>query len=541
MKKSRVAFAETNQFSSLIDDYLSGKPALKPFYNFSSEIDAYEKVIESRRNFSCNRKQLAESLLSQYEFLNGNTDEGSLRVLSSIGLLENENTFTVTTGHQLNIFTGPLFSIYKIATTIKLARELKSKFSDYNFIPVFWMASEDHDLDEINHTKIFGKEVKWDKHAGGAVGRMDTVGMKEVLSGVSEILGTTNRGFELFEKAYLDSATLAEATRKIMHGLFSEYGLVVIDGDDASLKSLFIAEMRDELLGQKTFASVKLTTEKLSKLHKTLVQPREINLFYLAAGSRERIVRDDENNFRILNSERVFTESEILSELKNHPENFSPNVILRTMYQEKILPNLAYIAGPGELSYWLQFKDAFTSAGIFYPAVVLRNCFLIIEKSSASKLAKLGISVSELFKSTDFLILKVLENSSEIPISTNGITDFIQKAFHDLATSWEVLDASLVSSVEAEKQKTLKGISALEEKARRALKRKNELIVNQVKNLKEKLFPDGGLQERTENFLPYYCRAGKDFIREIVEHTDPFEKQFVVLEEETEAVQVENT
>lgn len=540
MKKTRVTFAETQQFSSLIDKYLSGDPGLKPFYNFLPEISSFKEIIEERHKVALNRKLLAASLISQYGSIFENTDEATQKVQASISSLEDANTFTVTTGHQLNIFTGPLFSIYKIATTIKLATELRALFPQYNFIPVFWMASEDHDLEEINHTRIFGKEVKWDKVAGGAVGRMNTDGMQEVLDRVKEITGNPGNGVEVFEEVYTGSATLAEATRKIIHALFAEYGLVVIDGDDKNLKSEFINEMRDEIILQKTFDAVKKTTADLSKLHKTLVQPREINLFYLASGSRERIVRDDDNRYRVLNSDKIFTESEIVTELNSHPENFSPNVILRTMYQEKILPNLAYIAGPGELSYWLQFKDAFEASGIPFPVVLLRNCFLLLDKSSALKFEKLGISITDLFQTTDHLIDKVLENSSDTNINTNGITEVIQSAFHDLGKHLGSLDPSLVASAEAEKQKALKGIAALEEKAHRALKRKNETLVTQVKNLKEKLFPGGGLQERTENFLPYYNRNGQNFIRDIIEQSDPFEKQFIVLQEEAEIAEIKN-
>ena len=206
--------------------------------------------------------------------------------------------------------------------------------------------------------------------------------------------------------------------------------------------------------------------------------------------------------------------------------------MLRPLYQEKILPNLAYIGGPGELNYWLQFMDAFDANKIAFPVLILRSCMLLLNKNTSGKVQKLGFTVPELFLSNDYLVLKVLESSAEIHINTVAISALIQKEFDVLSKELARLDASLVSSVEAERQKTLNSISNLEEKARRALKRKNETLVTQVKNLKEKLFPGGGLQERTDNFLPYYCQDPEHFISEIISHSNPFEKKFIVLVEE---------
>jgi len=533
MKKILVPFADTHQFSSLIDEYLSGNASLKSFYRLAPEAGSFKQAIESRLGHPVNRKVLTESLNEQYGSLLKQTSSASEKTNAAIGLLENENCFTVTTGHQLNIFTGPLFFIYKIATTIRLSRDLKALHPDCDFVPVYWMATEDHDFNEINNTRIFGKPVVWNREAGGAVGRMNLNGMKEVLDEVKEIVGSdAGDCLSIFENAYLTAPNLAVATRQIVHQLFGAHGLVVIDGDDAALKKEFVNEMRDDLLLHKSFDAVTATSQKLSEIHKIQVQPRQINLFYIASGLRERIVKNEDGTYAVLNSDIAFSREKILQELESNPENFSPNVVLRPMYQEKILPNLAYISGPGELNYWLQFMGAFDANKISFPVLILRNCFQLVDSGAASKLSKLGIDIPDFFQSTDFLILKVLENSTDVHVGTDAITSLLQKIFNELGEEWSKLDASLLSSIDAEKQKMLKSIAGLEEKARRALKRKNETVVNQVKNLKDKLLPEGGLQERYENFIPYYCRLKDDFIREIISHSNPFEKNFIVLMEE---------
>ncbi len=532
MKKILVPFADTHQFSPLVDEYLSGDPKLNSFYRFAPEPASFHDALKQRENFKCNRQLLANRLMSQYGEVLNDGSPGSVKVRDAIQLLNDQKCFTVTTGHQLNIFTGPLYSIYKIATTIKLAMELRQMHPSLSFVPVFWMASEDHDFAEINNTRIFGKPVSWERDAAGAVGRMDPSGMRDVVAGVREIMGSDARCMDIFEQAYLNSTDLAVATRKIIHALFSEHGLVVIDGDDAQLKREFVGEMRDDILNHTAFHAVESVSKKLGAIHKTLVQPREINVFYLSEGSRERIVKKEEGFYQVLNTQIKFSSEELLENMEAHPENFSPNVVLRPLYQEKILPNLAYIGGPGEVSYWLQFMGAFDAAEIPFPVLMLRNCLLLLDKNSAGKLEKLGIAVPEIFKSADYLVLKVLENSSDVHVGTDHVASLIQKGFHELAEQWARLDPSLVPGVEAEHQKLLKGLTALEEKARRALKRKNESVVTQVKNLKEKLFPGGGLQERTDNFLPYYCRNNNGFINEVIAHANPFEKDFIVLVEE---------
>lgn len=532
MKNQVISFQETHQFSSLVSDYLSGDSKLKPFYNLPPEIVSFEKMFDQRKQFECNREVLVKVLRKQYENLLDSDTDANKTTFSAIASLTSGNTFTVTTGHQLNIFTGPLYSLYKILTTIKLADILNEKYPDKKVVPVFWMASEDHDFDEINHLHVFGKKYEWNYPAKGAAGRLPTDGIEQIAAELKTVFRDSVEMLEYFEKAYKESDTLSEATRKIMHHLFGSFGLVIIDGDDPELKELFIPEMERELIDNTAYHSVMSTSAQLQSNYKVQVQPREINLFYLENNLRERIVKTENGTFQVLNSDISFSETELREALRVTPQKFSPNVVMRPLYQEKILPNLAYIGGPGELNYWLQYKQMFEKFNISFPVLMLRNCMMLIDNSTLSKIGKIGLKPEELFKSTDSLVFELIENSTEVPLHTDHVHAGIIKLFDELSGNYKHIDATLVPAIEAEKQKTVKSIQTLEEKARRSLKKKNETLVNQLKSVKEKLFPGNGLQERHENGLAFFQLYGNSFIRELYQHTDPFRREFLILTDE---------
>jgi len=345
----------------LICDYLDGKPELKSFYNRFPRLENFKAQINQKElSFSTeNRKVLVSVLKSQYENI-----ESSHITNQHIDSLKSENTFTITTGHQLNLFTGPLYFLYKIVSAINLSNELKTKYPEYNFVPVYWMATEDHDFDEINYFNFKGKKFQWNRDASGAVGELSMEGLDAVLDLFSQDLGSGTHAEDLktlFREAYLDHDNLADATRFLANALFKDYGLVIVDANDSDLKRLFIPQMETELQNQTSFDAVSKTNEALSSIskdYKIQVNPREINLFYLTKNLRERIVFQDAV-YQVLNTNITWSKSEIEKELLAHPERFSPNVIMRPLYQEVILPNLCYIGGGGELAYWMQLKDYF--------------------------------------------------------------------------------------------------------------------------------------------------------------------------------------
>ncbi len=513
MPSKQIALHSVGAFPKLFLDYISKKEKLENFYNQYPDIQGFSKVIESRKFADEKRKTLVSVLKKQYQVLENKPN---------LDILLDTNTFTVTTGHQLNIFTGPLYVIYKIVTIINLAKKLKVEFPAYNFVPVYWMASEDHDFAEIASFNLFGKNFKWETEQKGAVGRMNPAELQTIFDELSEKPS-------IFEEAYLKNTTLSDAARQYMHELFGSENLVCIDADDSALKGIFSNVIKDDLLNNSANEIVTKTSMELNEMgYHTQITPREINFFYLQDGLRERIIKED-TVYKVLNSAFSFSEEEILKILDNHPENFSPNVVLRPLYQETILPNLAYIGGPSEVPYWLQLKGIFDHYGEQFPLLMPRNFALVINQASQKRLDKLGISVDELFADDVSLRRSYVERNSENSLSLAFEIDDVSEVFERILKKSLAIDQTMKGAVEAEKSKIISSLENLEKRIKKAEERNQETSVTQLLALKQKLFPDGGLQERKENFLNFYLND-KDFINKLLEAFDPIDYSFNIIE-----------
>ena len=293
MDASCIDYKETGFFSSTVTDYLDDSPDLRPFYSHRPDLNGFSDLLKNKKVIA-DRKVLVNVLSGQYEQNGLASVYHSQPVIENITLLLSADTYTVTTGHQLNIFAGPLYFIYKIVTAIKLSRQLKEAFPDKNFVPVYWMASEDHDFAEINYTNIGGKKVHWWHEASGATGRINPDTMVQALNQYKGALGIEKHAGELaeiVESAYTKFEHLADATRYLVNALFGRYGLVIIDADDHRFKAQFAPIITQDIIEQYSFKNISSTNEKLEQAGVHIqVNPREINFFYLLDGLRERIV-----------------------------------------------------------------------------------------------------------------------------------------------------------------------------------------------------------------------------------------------------------
>lgn len=530
MKVQGVSYKNTGYFSKIVTDYLKQTTELKSFYGNFPNLDGFKKQLETKQlSFKPEtRKTLVKVLDSQNKKLNI-----SELTKENIEFLGKNNTFTITTGHQLNIFTGPLYFLYKIVSAINLAKQLKETYSNYNFVPVYWMATEDHDFEEINYFNFKDNKIKWNRESSGAVGRLKTLDFDKVYGEFSDLLGNSKNEIylkELFKNAYLGHVNLADATRFLVNELFGKYGLVIIDGDNTALKKQFIPIIKDELLYQTSFKEVTKTNEKLKNIpYKIQVNPRELNLFYLKDNLRERIIFE-ENHYKINQTNIVFTKDEILEELNNYPERFSPNVLMRGLYQETILPNLCYIGGGGELAYWFQLKSYFEKVNTTFPILLLRNSALFISNKQMEKLQKLGISISSLFKKQDVLVNQKIKEISKVEIDFSTQKEFLEQQFVLLKEVAKQTDYSFLGAVNAQEKKQLKGLTNLEKRLLKAEKRKHADIVDRIKLIQNELFPNQSLEERTRNFSEIYQQLGKDLIPQLIEHLKPLDLQFTLLE-----------
>jgi uncharacterized protein YllA (UPF0747 family) len=479
------SFASLNAFSKLLLDYLAEKPALQGFYGNGPQLANFKEQISEKKGFPSSSRAILQTVLKeQYAAIGAEMPSVDLR---------DENTFTVTTGHQLNIYTGPMYVIYKLVSTINLARALQKAYPDQRFVPVYWMATEDHDFEEINHFFAFGTKYEWNTSQKGAVGRFH----------LSDFPRIPLRN-AIFDKAYSEGKTLSEAVRIYMHALFGTEGLVCLDADDARLKSLFAPMMEADLNQQVHEPIVRATTEKLEALgYKTQVAARPVNLFRLTENDRIRLEKGDAVEMA----------------------DASPNVILRPLYQEVILPNLAYIGGPAEVAYWLQLKGIFDLHQIPFPILLPRNFAIVKTQKQAERAEKLGLSLADLFQDELTLRRSFVAGRTVHQLDTSSELKALQPILDTLAARAKAIDPTLEASVLAEQARWTKGLERLAKKMKRAEERNQGDEVRQVLALKEALFPAGEWQERHTNFLEF-ASDHPEFISDLLQTFDPLNFEF---------------
>ena len=519
MERVRIKRGQIAYFSDLQCKLAYNQHELSPFISQPFSKEAVLNQIEGRATHypNQNRKYLVDVIRSQYGELSGD-------ISSQLDLLLESNTFTVTTGHQLNLLTGPLYFIYKIVHAIKLAQELKESYPMYNFVPIYWMASEDHDFEEINHFNLFGKKIEWYTAQQGPVGLFDLDNWSSWQDELRTLFPNNLPQLDELFSVY-KGANLADATRNLVHHLFGQYGLVILDATHPELKKLFRKTMAKEIM---TNFSEKLVKETSSKLItagiKPQVNPRPINLFFIEKGKRERLVLEEGRiSIPTLGS---FSPLELIDLIDSRPELFSPNVVLRPLYQETILPNIVFVGGGGELAYWLQLKGVFEEIGQPFPLLNLRNSFQLIEKSHRDKLAKLSLSFEQLSDELEAIQKRyVLEHTAnEIDFSDiNLMLDEIESNLKQKAT---LIDQTLGPMIGSEMSRIGKVLESIKGRLVKAEKQKFAQELGQIENLKHKLFPNNGLQERELNFLPFYLQFGDEFIRTLIDLSEPFNGDF---------------
>lgn len=511
---------QTGQFPKLLMDYLAEKKELSSYYAHFPRLENFRQLIDAKEKFDKSKRQaLINVLTQQYEALANPPD---------FTLLADSKTFTVTTGHQLNIFGGPLYIIYKIVTTINLARLLKIAYPDYNFIPVYWMATEDHDFEEISSVHVFGKTYTWKCESSGAVGALDPRGLVDVAENFPEPI-------PLFEKAYSQNTTLAAAVRQYMHELFGSAGLVCLDANHPELKKEFLPVLADELEHCQSGELVRNTSAELREMgYDTPVYAREINLFYLIDGLRERIVKEDAE-YRVLRTNQKFTREQILEEVHQHPERFSPNVVLRPLYQETVLPNLAYIGGPSEIPYWMQLKSVFDHYQTPFPALIPRNFALYVTAAEQRRLKKLALSCADMFRNPDQLRKQLVARLAEHELHLEDEKMELKQLFDKIVAKAKAVDVTMEAAALAERTRLLKAFSKLERRLHKAEERKHEQILNQLQTVLDSFFPSGIPQERYCNFLDFQL-TNRHFLPGLFKCFDPLDFRFVIMHENTSSV-----
>jgi bacillithiol synthase len=525
MQKITLNRKDTQCFSNISNTLTYNQALLKDFIQLPFSIESIKVQIELKsKNYpQQNRVILTNKLNKNYSKL-----ELTQKQALHLNLLSKDSTFTITTGHQLCLFTGPIFFIYKIIHTIKLADELCRAYPEFHFVPIYWMASEDHDFEEVNHLNLFNNKITWNTNQTGAVGNFKLNEINQVKNEIkSFFLNRSSNELDFLLDSF-NGNSFSEATFSFVNELFKEYGLIILEPNDKKLKLLFTSTIKNEIQYQFSNKCVEKTNQELIKSGiKPQVNSRLINLFYINENIRSRIIL--ENGLFKIENVGEFKEEELLLELEKFPERFSPNVVLRTLYQETILPNLVYIGGGGELAYWLQFKQVFDHENISFPLIKIRNSIQLIDKNSQKKISKLNLDFKELFKNTDLIKKDYLLKNSSNTLDFNELNLKFNSFIDELKKSILNYDINLTSLSEAESTKFNDNFEVLKNKILKLEKTKHEVSLKQIEDLKSKLFPNNALQERNDNFLNF-CQNGdyKAFIAELFELINVYEKDLIL-------------
>jgi len=522
-----IDYKSTGYFSKMVADYIVANPLLTPFYEHSVSIDGIKSSIQRRKQFDTDRNLLINILNDQYKNV-----KLSDKQQTYIQQLADNNTFTICTAHQPNIFTGPLYFIYKILHVIKIADDLQKQLADYKFVPVYYMGSEDADLDELGHININGVKYEWKTDQTGAVGRMKIdktfIELIEKIKAQLLVYPKGNEVGEMIQKHYQKGVTIEQATFHFVNELFAEYGLIILLPDNVLIKRKFLPVINKELSEEFSHKAVDETIKIFPSEYKVQAAGRELNLFYLKDDKRERIQKIN-SKFQISNSK--LDEVEIKKEAEDHPERFSPNVILRPVLQETVLPDVAFVGGGGEIAYWLELKKVFEAVNVPYPMLILRNSFMSVCTDRFEQAKKLNFKISDLFREETLLLNELVSRESSLQLKLEKEKKQLSDLYDQLKKIAGAVDVTLQQHTEALYTQALKKVDALEKKMLRAEKKKYEAQQRQLHKLKSQLFPGGQLQERIDNILVYYAKWGKDFIKNIYDNSLTFEQKFTIIKE----------
>lgn len=528
-KKSGFSFDDIPQFTQRDKAFQKNDSRLKPFSPYLPELNSFDTAIASRNKSEwTDRKLLRSILLEQYSTITDNE-----KAIAQINKLTDQNTYTVITAHQPSILTGPLYYIYKIASAISVSRQINQKYSDIHVVPIFVIGGEDHDFDEVASLHLFRQTYTWNTNQKGAVGRFSLNGLDQMIEEVTNTFGTLPFASELqdiIQSAFDKSQNYGDFAFRLTHSLFKNHELVIARTDHPELKKKFLPIAQKEI--EERFSQTLVQKDQTAIENagfKSQAHARQVNLFF-HDGNRERIIFED-GVFHIGN--KKYSLPQLKELLATRPGDISPNVVLRPVFQELIFPNLAYIGGGGELAYWMERKSLFAELGISFPILIRRDSFLIVDKKSGVNLNKAGLSIAQMFDRSEQIAKLYTVNKTHIDMDLNDAREEIHRTFDDLNQKINSIDSTLSQAVQAERAKTMKSIDILENKMIKAEKRKKETEINRLMSIKNKLFPNqNSLQERYDNFIPYFLKYGYQWIDEIIHHADPFDKNFKILLEE---------
>lgn len=522
---NKISFNDIENIPQLIKDFLDHR--IEGFEESTFSLEHFTKQIHLKQeSYTPEQREILFNVLEdQLSNLKLSTKQKE-----NLENLKLPDTFTITTGHQLNLFSGPVFFVYKILQTIKTCSYLKVNFPDFNFVPVYWMASEDHDFAEINHFKTENNYYEINERSGGPVGRIeisDTFFISEFEKEFKDSVFGTEL-ILMLKEAHKVGNTLTDAIKVLVNRLFSDFGLLIIDGDSKELKNQIKDVFKDEILNFSLYNTSKEKVNFLTKKYgKVQVNPREINLFYFSE-TRDRIDFDG-NKYIIVDKSLQFSQEEILNELENFPERFSPNALMRPVYQEKVLPNLAYIGGNAEIMYWLELKDYFEKINIPFPILIPRNSMLFLQEKTLKKIDRLNLRIDDFFQNFATITNGKILDDSIIAKVLKEKENFLIKSFSELRAIAETTEQSFGNMVKAEEVRQLKSLKRMEKRLLHAEKIKQAELLERLEKLFLDVHPSKTWQERVYNFSVFFADYGYSWLETCLEEMVVQESKLIIV------------
>jgi bacillithiol biosynthesis cysteine-adding enzyme BshC len=548
-EKETIKIAELNKlnahnFSNLYSDYLSDYQKVGEFFDADFHT---VKNFHSKAKDICDRFEHRAILVEVLAEQNANYGAG-VKTMENIHLLSQPNTVAIVTGQQVGILTGPLYTIYKTITAIKLCEKLRMLYPEYNYVPVFWLEGEDHDFAEINHVRVLNNE----NNPVNIEYLIDGQPLEKNLGAVGEILigQDINPFFEqlqtalpktefkdgvldLLKSVYTPGTSFGQAFARLVNKFFSEDGLVFISGNDRRLKQLLKNIFRKEINEYpKTSQLVIERTAELESNYLAQIKPKAINLFYFHKGGRY-LIEPREHDFSLKGTRQYFSKEELLRALDETPENFSPNVALRPICQDTLLPTLAYIGGPAEIAYFAQLSIVYPYFDMRLPIIYPRATATLVEERHLKIMEKYQLSLIEFFDNPKNVSDKVVQIVSEIKLDElfAETTQRINDITNEMKFGLNYVDPTLLGALETTRTKIESQFLVLKEKALEAQKRRHETALRQVAKVLNSLYPNGNLQERELTMTHYLNKFGIDFPH-VLKNTlsiDAFEHQILQL------------
>ena len=537
-----INFSDIPGHQNLFLDYLYEFENVSDFYpydfrNRDNYLKIFKNILEKRSYLSADISQL---ISNQYSNINkSETTEGNIKKLSD------KKTLAIVTGQQLGILGGPLYTFYKIITAIKLSRFLSERYNDYNFVPVFWLEGDDHDFNEVRAIKIidegnsllsigYKEEIEEDdaKQSVGHIKFDSTI--QDFFDNLGKNLKDTEFKVQLLNELkdfYSEGKSFKEAFKDLIFKYFDEYGLIIFDPQEIEVKRLLKPIFKKEI------TDFRLHTEKLVHLSATLeelyhaqVKVKPVNLFLNYDGGRHSVEPVD-NEFRLRRKRKSFTYDQLLELLENEPDKFSPNVLLRPICQDFLLPTAFYIGGPSEISYFAQIKPLYEFYDIVQPIIYPRSSATILESTIENILEKHSVQINDLFIDVENVKKKIINSVAESSIDAmfDGLTKQVETAFDQLKEKLIDLDKTIADASNRYRDKISGSINELKSKAEKAQQKKYEVTLRQIDKAAINLFPNTNLQERELNFVYYVNKYGNEFIKKIFDELqiNKFEHQIL--------------